>query len=66
MMRRGLAGQRLVATFLGGALLFNYPVLSLLDRSEPFFGMPMLWACLFIIWAALIAVVAWIAERGAR
>ncbi|NMG42996.1 hypothetical protein GPA22_04530 [Aromatoleum toluvorans] len=66
MMRRGLAGQRLVAAFLGGALLFNYPVLSLLDRSEPFFGMPMLWVCLFAVWAALIAVVAWIAERGAR
>ncbi|WP_174718484.1 hypothetical protein [Azoarcus sp. DN11] len=65
-MRRDLAGQRLVAAFLGGALLFNYPVLSLFDKSAPFFGMPMLWVWLFAVWAALIAVVAWVAERGAR
>ena len=65
-MRRGLAGQRLVAAFFAGALLFNYPVLSLIDRAEPFFGMPMLWACLFAVWAAMIAAMAWIVERGAR
>lgn len=65
-MRSGLAGQRLVAAFIAGAVLFNYPVISLFDRSEPFFGMPMLWLCLFAIWVAMIAVVAWIVERGAR
>jgi hypothetical protein len=66
MMRRGLAGQRLVAVSLAGALLFNYPVLSLFDRPEPFAGMPMLYAYLFIAWAGLIAAVAWIVERGVR
>lgn len=65
-MRSGLAGQRLVAAFIAGAVLFNYPVISLLDRAEPFFGMPMLWLCLFAIWIAIIALVAWIVERGAR
>lgn len=65
-MRSGLAGQRLVAAFIAGAVLFNYPVISLLDRAEPFFGMPMLWVCLFAIWIAIIALVAWIVERGAR
>ncbi|BAL24034.1 hypothetical protein AZKH_1720 [Azoarcus sp. KH32C] len=66
MMRSGLAGQRLAAAFALAAMLFNYPVLSLFDRAEPFFGMPMLWVCLFIIWALTIAIVAWIAERGSR
>lgn len=65
-MRRGLAGQRLVAAFFAGALLFNYPVLSLFDRSELIFGMAQPWVCLFAIWAVMIAVVAWIVERGAR
>ncbi|MDT3672189.1 MAG: hypothetical protein ROZ37_17855 [Aromatoleum sp.] len=65
-MRKGLAAQRLVAVFLTGALLFNYPVLSLFDRAERWFGMPMLWLFLFGTWAALLAVVAWIVERGAR
>lgn len=66
MVRRGLAGQRLVAAFLTGALLFNYPLLSLFDRAEPFMGLPMLWVYMFAFWAGLIAVVAWIVERGAR
>jgi predicted permease len=65
-MRKGLAAQRLVAVFLTGALLFNYPVLSLVDRPDPWFGLPVLWVFLFATWAALLAVVAWIVERGAR
>ncbi|MCK0508528.1 hypothetical protein [Aromatoleum anaerobium] len=65
-MRKGLAGQRLVAVFLTGVLLFNYPVLSLFDRPELFLGLPMLWFFLFGIWALLLIAVAWIVERGAR
>ncbi|CAI06217.1 hypothetical protein [Aromatoleum aromaticum] len=65
-MRKGLAGQRLVAVFLTGVLLFNYPVLSLFDRPESFLGLPMLWVFLFGIWALLLVAVAWIVERGAR
>ncbi|WP_205754991.1 hypothetical protein [Azoarcus sp. DD4] len=65
-MRKGLAGQRLVAVFLIGLLLFNFPLLSLFDRAEPLFGLPMLLVYLFVVWGGLIAVVAWIAERGAR
>lgn len=65
-MRKGLAGQRLVAVFLIGLLLFNFPLLSLFDRAESLFGLPLLHVYVFAAWAGLIAVVAWIAERGAR
>lgn len=65
-MRNGLAGQRLVAVFLTGALLFNYPVLSLFDRPGTWLGLPPLWVFLFAAWAVLLVVVAWIVERGAR
>lgn len=65
-MRNGLAGQRLVAVFLTGALLFNYPVLSLFDLPEPWFGLPPLWMFLFTAWAALLVMVAWIVESGGR
>ncbi|THF65545.1 hypothetical protein E6C76_08160 [Pseudothauera nasutitermitis] len=65
-MRKGLAGQRLVTVFLAGMLLFNYPVLSLFDRLELAFGFPLLYVYVFAVWAALIALVAWIVERGAR
>jgi hypothetical protein len=66
MMRKGLVGQRLVAVFLFAVLLFNYPVLSLFDRPVPLVGLPMLPVFLFIVWGGVIAVIAWIVERGAR
>lgn len=66
MMRRGLARQRLVAVFLTAALLFNYPLLSLFDRPEAVFGLPMLYVFMFAVWGAVIAVIAWTVERGMR
>lgn len=63
-MRNGLAGQRLVAVFLTGALLFNFPVLSLFDSPEPWLGLPPLWVFLFAAWAALLVLIAWIVERA--
>jgi hypothetical protein len=65
-MRRGLAGQRLVVVFLAGVVLFNYPVLMLFDRPQLSFGFPLLYVFVFVMWAALIALIAWIAERGTR
>lgn len=65
-MRRGLAGQRLVVVFLIGAMLYNYPVLSLFDRAALFLGVPVLFVYMFAVWAALVAIIAWISERGAR
>ncbi len=66
MMRRGLARQRLVAVFIAAALLFNYPILSLFDRPEAIFGLPVLYVFMFVVWGVVIAVIAWIVERGIR
>lgn len=66
MMRRSLARQRLVAVFLTAALLFNYPLLSLFDRPEAVFGLPILYVFMFAVWGAVIAVIAWTVERGMR
>ncbi len=65
MNRRLLTGERLVAVFLGGCVLFNYPVLSLFDRGAAVFGMPLLYVYVFVAWAGLIALMAWIIERRA-
>lgn len=65
-MRKGLAGQRLVAVFIAGALLLNFPLLSLFDRPLRIFGVPLLHLYLFVVWGGLIVAVGWIAERGAR
>lgn len=58
-----LRGPRLVALFLAGCLLFNYPVLSLFDRPAVFLGLPLLFVYLFAAWFGLIALMAWVIER---
>ncbi|MFZ4538565.1 hypothetical protein [Propionivibrio sp.] len=66
MQSRTLTGERLVAAFLCGCVLFNYPVLSLFDRGADLFGIPLLYAYVFSTWAGLIAVMAWFIERPAE
>ena len=63
-MFHGLTAQRLLALFALGWLLLNFPLLALWDRGVTVFGLPLLPAALFIGWAALIAALAWIVERG--
>ena len=55
-------GQRFVALCMLGLLLFNYPILALFNQSGTVFGVPVLYAYLFIAWAALIALMALVAE----
>ncbi|MCX7151642.1 MAG: hypothetical protein NT115_03730 [Proteobacteria bacterium] len=55
-------GQRFIALCMVGALLFNYPVLALFNVSGAVFGVPVLYAYLFIAWATLIALLAFVAE----
>jgi hypothetical protein len=63
MHRRVLAGDRLIAAFLLGCVLFNYPLLSLFDRhGADLRHSPRLRLC-FFAWAAVIAVMAWAIER---
>lgn len=57
------AGQ-LVAVAVFGFLALNPPLLSLFDRSERVFGVPVLWFYLFVVWAALIGVVAAMARKS--
>ena len=53
---------RFVALCMFGMLLFNYPILSLFNVSGTLFGVPVLYAYLFVAWAVLIALMAFIAE----
>ena len=50
-------GARLVALFFLGALLFNYPILSLFNRTALVLGIPLLYLYFFISWLAIIALV---------
>jgi len=63
-MRKALARQRLIACTVLVALLFNAPLLWLVDAEASVFGVPALVAYLFCVWAVFIAVLALIVERG--
>ena len=56
-------GQRLVALFALGVLLFNYPMLALFDQPGMVLGVPTVFAYLFSAWALLIALAAWVVGR---
>jgi hypothetical protein len=59
-------GQRFVAVCLIGVLLFNYPMLALFNVSGTLFGVPVLYVYVFVAWAALIALMALVAEARGR
>ncbi len=63
MQRPGIHGQRLIALFLLGCLLFNYPLLSLFNFDHPLFGIPLLYVYIFAAWVLLIALIAAVVER---
>lgn len=60
----GLRSQRLMALFVGGWLLFNFPLLALWDQEALVLGIPLFPAALFTLWALLIFAMAWLMERS--
>ncbi len=63
MIRTRLTSQRLAFVFLLGCIFFNYPLLSIFNKSGSFLGMPPLFAWLMGSWIALIALMAFVIER---
>lgn len=53
---------RLIALFCLGWLLFSFPLLSLWDRDLLVLGLPLFPLALFLLWAILIALLAWLME----
>jgi len=62
-MTQGLKTQRLVALFVAGLALFNFPLLALWDHDAAVLGLPLFPAALFGLWALMIAALAWVMER---
>lgn len=54
MTRDAVKNKRLVSLFLLGALLLNYPLLSLFNRDLMIFGIPLLYLYIFITWTLVI------------
>ncbi len=61
-----LLAQRLIALFGLGWLLVSFPLLALWDRDATVFGIPLLPGGLFLTWAILILLLAWLMEKSER
>lgn len=64
MIHHAVQAQKLVALFLLGCLLFSFPLLALFNGGGTLAGIPLLYVYLFGVWAVLIALMAWVVERG--
>ena len=62
-MHKGLGRQRLIAVFVAGGLLLNFPLLALWDRDVTWLGLPLFPAALFMLWGVLIVLIGWFSER---
>jgi hypothetical protein len=61
--RTNVRNERLIALFLLGVLLFNYPLLAMFNAPTLVLGVPKLYLYLFAAWGALIAGAALVLER---
>jgi len=50
-------GQRLVALFFMGVVLFNHPILSLFNKPVQVAGIPLFFLYLFGAWLALVVLI---------
>ena len=62
MKGAGVTGQRLVAIFAMGAILLNYPILSLFAGGADLLGIPLLYSYVFVIWTAVIGLMALVVQ----
>ena len=63
-MRNSVKGQRLVALFLLGWLMLNYPLLDLVAGDGMAAGVPIVYAYLFLVWAMFIVMMTLVVEFG--
>ncbi len=55
-------GPRMIALCMLGVVLFNFPILALFNVPAMLFGVPLLYVYMFAAWAALIVLMALVAE----
>lgn len=66
MFQHNLTGQRFAAIFTLGWILLNYPLLALFNHAGTWHGIPILYAYLFIVWALIVSLLAYIAEKSSQ
>lgn len=59
IMNERLRGQYLIIVSILFALILNFPLLSLFNRPILWFGIPLLYWYLFIVWLGLVILMYW-------
>lgn len=62
-MNAALTSPRLVALFVVGWLVLNFPLLGLWDVDATVLGLPLFPSALMALWTLLIMALAWLMER---
>ncbi|MCP4070429.1 MAG: hypothetical protein GY742_01650 [Hyphomicrobiales bacterium] len=62
MKRPGILNERHAALFLFAIMVLSPPFLFIFDKSVQFAGIPVLYLYLFVVWALLIALLAFASE----
>jgi hypothetical protein len=62
-MRNQDRGKRLIAVFLLGVVLLNFPLLAVVEAGQRLSGLPPVLLYLFGVWAGLILLLALLVER---
>ena len=55
--------SKLFITFGMFLVLLNFPMLAIVDKSELQFGVPVLYLYFFLMWAAMILIIALIMRK---
>ncbi len=63
MKRTNVRNERLVALFLLGLLLFNYPLVAMFNAAATLLGLPLLYLYLFVAWGTIILIGALVMKR---
>ncbi len=64
MARRTKRAERLLALFIIGVLLLNFPILRQFSQDGLLFGVPILYLYIFVVWLLLIIVTAYTIYRS--
>ncbi|MEJ2155177.1 MAG: hypothetical protein P8X96_07560 [Desulfobacteraceae bacterium] len=66
MTAEAIRTKRLIGLFLLGYLLFNYPLISLVNLPARVGGIPILYAYIFGVWIVIIILVALVSSKDSR
>jgi hypothetical protein len=55
--------QRLLVLFAFGCIALNYPLLALFSKTALWYGIPVLYLYLFVLWLLFIIFIAIVTER---